>query len=707
MSKSPASKLIYPGDPAFLALYSNLDKYNALHETVEYEKSKPTRSPKRIRLLEAGLKHFLMGACQDEPYFDFATNFWLSDKGGRKVKLKLKPAQKILADHFYTALADRGEYHPHGRPVRTMVPKSRQHGITQIIAALFYRHIRTYPNQLAYVLAQHEGPARQIFRKYQYFHKNDPFRPSTISDSKREMLFGKNGSGIIVDTAGVQETSFAHGFTFQLAHLSELSRYRTANLGSMISDFLQTIPNEMEAFTAIFGESTGHGMDNLFAAWCNEIASFNEAVELSESVMEDFENISGVEWDLIFFPWMDRWDTRIAFRSNKERERFIESMDEEEKRFLKGVPQHAGPPKTAELEQIKWYRRTLNEMRGESGEVLTTDEKRRKMKQQQPSTLAESFTSSGQSAFDLDALDDIQKRATSWNQENFPKGPWRGDLTFDWDDTLAHAEFDTPAVRRSDFTRSKNPIASLTVWEWPQDGHTYVGGWDFSEGAGTDDADYTVCSMRCQQCRKTAFRLRIRGARSEPHSIMGQLRILSKHWNDGLINPETNSAPSLPIWLSKTDRAEYLVVKRRSQDSLSAEGVQEQYGFRTGLNKILLVNEHRRAMAQEPESYNDLECIREMRVFRKERVAASGAWKYPGATGKGQHDDICVADALARMADRENPTYDIGDMEAAMEDESEKAKCFPMLTVDNMMKWQDQGLDFDTNPLSILEMLDD
>jgi hypothetical protein len=692
----------YPGTPEFKALKTNVERHAALQECLEFEKARHPRSPKRIRLIEGATKHFLMEACKEDPYFDFAQHFWLPDKGGRRVRFRLKPAQKVLADYYYSSLNNRNEYHPYGKPVRVLVPKSRQHGISHGVAGIYYRHCRTYGNQMAYILAQHDGPARQIFRKYQYFHKFDRFRPKPQSDSKRELIFEHNGSGIIVDTAGVQETSFAHGFTFQLAHFSETSRYRTQNVGSMFSDFFQTVPNEMESFSSMIVESTGNGMDNLFAAWCNEVAKFDETAEMIEELVEEMEMATDVEWDLLFFPWMDRWDTRIPFRSNKERDKFEASLTDDERRFLNGIPQHDGVVKKAELEQVKWYRRTLQEMRGETGEALTPEEKKRKMKQQHPSTLEESFTSSGVSAFDLDALDDIQLRAREAQPKfNNGKGPWRGRLILDWSDEDAHTDEETYLIGKSDFVADSD--YDWVIYEWPHPDHSYVSGWDFSEGSGSDEADYTVGSIRCQHCRHMAARFRRRGPRSEPHRVLGEMRVASLFWNDAILNPETNSAPALPMWLAKTDRADFLAIRRRQPDTTITDGAQEQYGFRTGLNKALLVNEHRRSMAQEPDSYNDLELISEMRKFRKERVESSGAWKYPGATGKGQHDDIVIADALARMADRENPTYDT----LADKVEEDALQKFPRLTGDKLLEWQkkfeEEGLDPATEPWEMLD----
>jgi hypothetical protein len=176
-------------------------------------------------------------------------------KAGEIAPLKLKQAQIILNEAVEKQLkADL--------PVRIIILKARQQGLSTAIGAWIYWWVTQHTAQRAIVVTHAADSTKALFDMTRRYFDNTPeiLKPSTRYASRRELYFDKIDSSYIVGTAG--SDSIGRGETITQAHLSELAFWPTIHARENFNGLMQAIPGRPG--TAVFIESTANGVTGLF-----------------------------------------------------------------------------------------------------------------------------------------------------------------------------------------------------------------------------------------------------------------------------------------------------------------------------------------------------------------------------------------------------------------------------------------------------------
>jgi len=610
---------IRPGTPAYEGL-TPPERYESALALLEDEKAKHRPDFDLVVKLQEESQFQRMEATLRDPEWDLKNNLWLPAKGGKHVQFNPFDSQMRLVSKWNDSMAS-------GQPLRLLVPKSRRHGISQVVSGLMYRYVRTLKNQMGLVVAHEDPASKEIFSKYRYYHKYDPYAPTLERGSVNEMKFERSGGSILVRTAGSSKQGIAHGFGFHVVHFSESAFYQGTNPYDLISGILTAMPVISQSWTACIMESTGNGQSGMFYDLC----------------MEAHDDPGSSEWELLFLPWTERDDAWRNFcdhhtvkkcccdKALSGRDKFLASMDDDE-RLLAEV-------NGADPFQLNWRRHTYrNEIK-----AFSPSERRRKFRQEHPLDLFEAFQASGGSVFDADRISPLLMKA---------KDPvWRGEIegrTAMFAGSEKKRVFDTPAPHM----RSRADGA-LSIWEYPEVEDSYSIGIDLAQGAIKGDFHVMVVFNRNK--RRIVARYRTRGV--SPMRMVEVARLLSRFYCNAIICPEVNFFPQFTEILADTDREKFLYWRKDPSRTSAAGEYQKAYGWRTTPGtKRNLVTMLQDKLESEPGLFTDSQLLREMLIFREKISDQSGEVKYVGATGGDRsHDDVVIAAGLALYCDYDMP----------------------------------------------------
>lgn len=287
-------------------------------------------------------------------------------KGGGFGKLILNSVQKkflnVVKEKFFK-----------GEPIRMIILKARQVGISTLIEAIIYAFTSRMKAVTASVIADDLDGANYLFSMQKTFQEylDDTYKPLIERSNEKKLAFHKLGSEIFIDTA--ENTNIGRKYTLQFVHLSEAAFYRKS-LNNILLGINQAIPQL--SGTMEFIESTANGISNdFYDLWQAAKASkndyipffigWNEVLEYSRLLVSDkLYPIDG-----------------IKFINSKECEKFIKDESELEKRY------------NLSREQINWRRWTI--VNNCNGNLL-------KFRQEFPITPEEGFLATGDIYFDRD-----------------------------------------------------------------------------------------------------------------------------------------------------------------------------------------------------------------------------------------------------------------------------------------------------------------
>lgn len=331
-----------------------------------------------------------------EDFPTFAGLLQIKTKDGEVVPLKLNKAQLEL---WRTIKRVRNE----GLPVRIIILKARQLGMSTFVQAYLLWKAITSPGTNGLVVAHLEDPAMELFSKIELMYRLLPepmfLELEKIKDTSKKgkkLAFGGNklvrlDTLLYVDTAN--NSALGRGQTFQHVHLSELAFYQKPE--EIMFGLSQSVP--MKPDTTIIVESTANGMGNYFHnMWKRATDKESNYVPL-------------------FLPWHSEADYARPVRKTDE------PLNKDERRIKR---RH----KLTD-EQMMWRRDQI--MDGCDG-----DEE--KFQQENPADPAEAFLISGKPYFNRAALDHYRKNVKEPIREGsietgtgapvfteWEGGPWR------------------------------------------------------------------------------------------------------------------------------------------------------------------------------------------------------------------------------------------------------------------------------------------
>ena len=206
--------------------------------------------------------------------------------------------------------------------VRKIILKGRQQGLSTYVSGRLYWRLSQSTAKKGLVVAHKADSTRTLFDMYQRYHGACPpmLKPSTKFSSRKELVFDKLDTGIVVATAGGD--GIARSETLTHAHLSELAFWPSATAEDNFNALDQTIPNAAD--TEVFIESTACGFNLFKTLWDAAVrgesdyepffAAWFETPEYREPVAEAFERTME-EQDLVDRYKLD--DGQLLWRRKK------------------------------------------------------------------------------------------------------------------------------------------------------------------------------------------------------------------------------------------------------------------------------------------------------------------------------------------------------------------------------------------------------
>lgn len=302
----------------------------------------------------------MLGWWQDD--FEFLRKtFWIQDKNSRKVLLE----PNYVQERFYKDVVMRCQ--EEGVPIRGIVLKARQLGMSTFIQALFYTWCMRQQYRHSMTINYDDPSTEVLFSKMRYAQDAFWF-PRPIQQRRSHSLHFAEPHGSRHE--GVTAGKFAAGrsYTLHFVHGSEPPYWPDAE--RLMIGIQDSVP--FEPFTAIFLESTAQGASGYFY----------------DSWQKAEDGWSG--YVPFFAPWF--WDPayKIDFISSDHLRRFMRSLGGEDIEYMK---RHQLSP-----EQMRWR----------DGKIR---EKSRTLFQQEfPASPEEAFLSSGSPVFDLKKVLELERR---------------------------------------------------------------------------------------------------------------------------------------------------------------------------------------------------------------------------------------------------------------------------------------------------------
>lgn len=383
-----------------------------------------------------------------------------------------------------------------GRPIRLLILKARQMGVSTWTESVIYDRIRRRAYQNALIVANDSEGSKHLYEMFKTYHEFDEGAPEIrYNDQQKGLTFSSpHSSQVHVQTAGKRFAGTT--LTVQAAHLSECAKWpdpETTHLSIM-----QAVPDLAE--TIVVMESTAAGSGD----WWN--AKWDLAMK------GDTESLA------VFFPWfadpgyaMD--PGRVNMDGIGTHDRFNLTPGEEQE-LLDLTEAHIGidhhRPVKITMEQLAWRRWCIDNKCG--GDVLLCH-------QEYPASPAESFISSGTPKYNVGILSTMKRACT----------PPIAEGTFE---TLEGPSPAKPALIEGE-------AADVCIWKWPEPGRRYGIGADCKGESPFGDAHAAVVGD--VQSREVVATLHGMWDADTYASLLAQTARL---YNDALLAIETNGVGS-------------------------------------------------------------------------------------------------------------------------------------------------------------------
>lgn len=402
---------------------------------------------------------------------------WIRTKKQTMARLHFNDAQNNL----YGVIRQQAAQ---GKPIRLIVLKGRQEGISTVTEGLMFQDTVTRPNVKTLIVAHESTATANLFKMNKLFYDSLPpgAQPMRKNSNAKELVFENPTkderdkrrrpglrSSIRCQTAG--KGGVGRSDTLTNVHISEYA-FWPKNKNELLLGIMQAVPDEPDTMVVI--ESTANGYDHFKRLWDDAVSGVNE-------------------WTPVFLPW---------YLEPEYRKSVPEGIvwDEEEERLRRDF--------RLDDEQLMWRRWCIKANCGNDPDMF---------RQEYPNTPDEAFLLSGDGYFDNDALA-VQRmhapepKAVGWF--DFPEPAEMGDIPREW--------------RFRESTRG-----AIRIWHRPEKGVPYVLGGD-TAGEGSDRFTAHVLDNRTgAQVAELQMPLsEIQYAR--------QIYCLGRYYNDALVAVEIN-----------------------------------------------------------------------------------------------------------------------------------------------------------------------
>lgn len=277
-------------------------------------------------------------------------NYKIKDKSGNLIHLKFNHAQQEVYD---TIKKDYGQ-----KPVRLIILKARQLGISTFSEAMMTYLTTNQPNTDAVILAHINESASKIYEMTQLFISElpDGLKPKQKYSNRKMLMFDDDVNGLKSSIRVMVANDSTRGGTYKLAHLSEVAFWEHPEDALLALN--QAVPMSNESMIII--ESTANGFNHFYNLWQDAVNGRND-------------------YTPIFFPWYVDPEYSMKYRGF-ELTPYEKDIKE---RF------------NLTLDQLQWRRWCIANNCG-------NDEM--KFRQEYPITPEEAFITSGSSVFNTELI---------------------------------------------------------------------------------------------------------------------------------------------------------------------------------------------------------------------------------------------------------------------------------------------------------------
>ena len=248
--------------------------------------------------------------------------------------------------------------HNNGEPIRIIVLKGRQVGISTVTEALLFLWCFFFTGSNTLVMSKDRDSSEGLFEMTKLYWDTCPWKAlfTTTRSSTRRLSWAETLSNFRVESARGKEVG--RGQTYQAVHMSEVAFWENEELASSL---FNAIPNRHG--TAIIIESTANGIGGWFyEEWMKSIRGESDFTPL-------------------FFPWFLHKEYSVRHSTLKE-----SALTSTERELVRNFGLSMG--------QLAWRRRKIREENGDED----------KFRQEYPCTWMEAFISTGSNVFPLEAL---------------------------------------------------------------------------------------------------------------------------------------------------------------------------------------------------------------------------------------------------------------------------------------------------------------
>jgi hypothetical protein len=516
-----------------------------------------------------------------------------------------------------------------GLPVRVLILKARQMGISTLCELIGYQKTGFTPNVTAMVAAQDDDGVQAVFEKFRTYYLSTPdlIRPVTDRFSVEEIRFGesKRGGGelglasrILTKTMGLGgarkgESGKGRGATYHFFHGSECGFWPQMHADRFMTATLPAIPSR--AGTVVLLESTANGTGGFYhTRWSRASEGWRMVRQESGHPRWMNESGRGSIWVPVFLSWLEHpeYAMPLPFKGSekgyeRERKAYSRSLNKAEQRLTKDFG--------ATLEQVEWRRWKLDdEMNGDE----------RSFMQEFPAEPEEAFQSSERFIFDQQALQEYRTRIMN---DPPPK--------------IGH-------IVKGDrkFFVNEDPYGPFKLFKSPVKGNLYVVGADPCEGRGPD-GDNACAQVLCAwspnptECWE---QVAVWTDRVDPDEFGHIIVDIGRWFNDAMIVCETNG-PGLSATQALKTNNYWNRYRRRDYDGIRGQYVTKWDWHTNTKTRSVMVGALRGAIRQRRFVLHDPDTLHELKEWVK--LDSGRARGKEGPSSSSGHDDRIMALGLA------------------------------------------------------------
>ena len=262
-----------------------------------------------------------------DPEVWFSTFAVIKDKRGKDIKPKANTLQKRMFAHYRKCQIE-------GLPCKMIILKPRQKGASTCAQALTYHHMRKYENLSGSLMGDISGTSDKVFEIYRRYAVNDLFpwdgTGTNLEDGGNlaDLIKLKTRSQYGKETAGSKNAG--RSGTIQVGNMTEVAFWPMQGERDPALGYLQSL-YDGDSVSLVVADSTPNGPNGWFyRTW-----------------------VQDNEWAKIFAAWFEFEDSVIPFKSEDEKQDFIDTMTEDEKQEMERFD--------VNYEQLHWRRRVLQD----------------------------------------------------------------------------------------------------------------------------------------------------------------------------------------------------------------------------------------------------------------------------------------------------------------------------------------------------------